>query len=144
MGIGDQQKPHGPNLAPGPRLPSRWRILTDATVDDLAEQVGVPGVAPVLLDEIAYQSAQAGVFSVVVGNVNELIEPAMRQGRGEPGPGPLDRVLPERIELRGGSPAADVNSRDLSAPEEIRTPNLLIRSQMLYPLSYGRMSLVVG
>ena len=29
----------------------------------------------------------------------------------------------------------------ISAPEEIRTPNLLIRSQMLYPLSYGRMSL---
>ena len=27
-----------------------------------------------------------------------------------------------------------------SAPEGIRTPNLLIRSQMLYPLSYGRMS----
>ncbi len=26
-----------------------------------------------------------------------------------------------------------------SAPEEIRTPNLLIRSQMLYPLSYGRL-----
>jgi hypothetical protein len=25
------------------------------------------------------------------------------------------------------------------APEEIRTPNLLIRSQMLYPLSYGRL-----
>ena len=28
------------------------------------------------------------------------------------------------------------------APEGIRTPNLLIRSQMLYPLSYGRMSSV--
>ena len=27
----------------------------------------------------------------------------------------------------------------LRAPEGIRTPNLLIRSQMLYPLSYGRM-----
>ncbi len=26
------------------------------------------------------------------------------------------------------------------APEETRTPNLLIRSQMLYPLSYGRMA----
>ena len=26
----------------------------------------------------------------------------------------------------------------LSAPVGIRTPNLLIRSQMLYPLSYGR------
>ena len=25
-----------------------------------------------------------------------------------------------------------------SAPEGIRTPNLLIRNQMLYPLSYGR------
>jgi hypothetical protein len=31
-----------------------------------------------------------------------------------------------------------------SAPEEIRTPNLLIRSQMLYPLSYGRMSSLVS
>ncbi len=28
-----------------------------------------------------------------------------------------------------------------SAPGETRTPNLLIRSQMLYPLSYGRMVL---
>src|SRR6202030_2777139 len=28
----------------------------------------------------------------------------------------------------------------LGAPEGIRTPNLLIRSQMLYPLSYGRRS----
>ena len=26
------------------------------------------------------------------------------------------------------------------APEGIRTPNLLIRSQMLYPLSYGRIA----
>ena len=32
----------------------------------------------------------------------------------------------------------------MSAPEGIRTPNLLIRSQMLYPLSYGRLSSVVG
>ena len=30
------------------------------------------------------------------------------------------------------------------APEEIRTPNLLIRSQMLYPLSYGRLSSVMS
>ena len=29
------------------------------------------------------------------------------------------------------------------APEGIRTPNLLIRSQMLYPLSYGRRSSIV-
>ena len=36
------------------------------------------------------------------------------------------------------------STSDLSAPEGIRTPNLLIRSQMLYPLSYGRMCSVVG
>ena len=30
------------------------------------------------------------------------------------------------------------------APEEIRTPNLLIRSQMLYPLSYGRLCSIVS
>ena len=30
---------------------------------------------------------------------------------------------------------------DLGAPEGIRTPNLLIRSQMLYPLSYGRLNI---
>ena len=29
------------------------------------------------------------------------------------------------------------------APEGIRTPNLLIRSQMLYPLSYGRLVVLV-
>jgi hypothetical protein len=36
------------------------------------------------------------------------------------------------------------SASELGAPEGIRTPNLLIRSQMLYPLSYGRMCLVVG
>ena len=35
------------------------------------------------------------------------------------------------------------STAELCAPEEIRTPNLLIRSQMLYPLSYGRMSLII-
>ena len=34
------------------------------------------------------------------------------------------------------------SASELSAPEGIRTPNLLIRSQMLYPLSYGRSSSV--
>ena len=33
----------------------------------------------------------------------------------------------------------DESTSKLRAPEEIRTPNLLIRSQMLYPLSYGRL-----
>ncbi len=32
----------------------------------------------------------------------------------------------------------DVRNLIIGAPEGIRTPNLLIRSQVLYPLSYGR------
>ncbi len=32
---------------------------------------------------------------------------------------------------------ADLTRPGSGAPGEIRTPNLLIRSQMLYPLSYG-------
>ena len=36
------------------------------------------------------------------------------------------------------------SASELRAPEEIRTPNLLIRSQMLYPLSYGRMCSVIS
>src|SRR6185437_7106249 len=41
----------------------------------------------------------------------------------------VSRSVPSAFPLKDG------------APEGIRTPNLLIRSQMLYPLSYGRMSL---
>ena len=37
-----------------------------------------------------------------------------------------------------GTGVNDIPGLQTSAPEEIRTPNLLIRSQMLYPLSYGR------
>ena len=44
---------------------------------------------------------------------------------------------------RGALPAVRGHRRHglfaVSAPEGIRTPNLLIRSQMLYPLSYGRL-----
>jgi hypothetical protein len=41
-------------------------------------------------------------------------------------------------------PDGRLNCQRLCAPEGIRTPNLLIRSQMLYPLSYGRLSSIVG
>ena len=41
---------------------------------------------------------------------------------------------PAAFPLAGPVPSVSTQS----APEGIRTPNLLIRSQMLYPLSYGR------
>lgn len=37
-----------------------------------------------------------------------------------------------------GARRCDGVGRNCGAPEGIRTPNLLIRSQVLYPLSYGR------
>ena len=43
-----------------------------------------------------------------------------------------------RPRIRRSGPSSSVSTQ--SAPEGIRTPNLLIRSQMLYPLSYGRPS----
>jgi hypothetical protein len=53
-----------------------------------------------------------------------------------------EKAIPPSVSARLLSVSAPVQS--VSAPEGIRTPNLLIRSQMLYPLSYGRMCSVVG
>ena len=41
-------------------------------------------------------------------------------------------------EARKPRSTGDMTWASASAPEGIRTPNLLIRSQMLYPLSYRR------
>ena len=49
-----------------------------------------------------------------------------------------------RNELGSDPLRSRAEPRHVSAPEGIRTPNLLIRSQMLYPLSYGRMSSIVA
>ena len=47
-----------------------------------------------------------------------------------------------KYQLTGGSQrASSAFPLKDGAPEGIRTPNLLIRSQMLYPLSYGRMAI---
>ncbi len=47
---------------------------------------------------------------------------------------PQTEQVPAALPLAGALPTVSTQS----APEGIRTPNLLIRSQMLYPLSYGR------
>ena len=41
--------------------------------------------------------------------------------------------------LLSNGPQDHLQRSDLGAPGGIRTPNLLIRSQMLYPLSYRRL-----
>ena len=48
----------------------------------------------------------------------------------------------QRAEPDAGSAVSDVPRHHISALGESRTPNLLIRSQMLYPLSYERSSVL--
>ena len=48
------------------------------------------------------------------------------------------------LELRSEYIGSRNTKPNCGAPAGIRTPNLLIRSQMLYPLSYGRLSLITG
>jgi hypothetical protein len=67
-----------------------------------------------------------------VACVTVLLGLGVRPGDGDRGTlGPRDDNEREAGEL----PAVS-----FGAPVGIRTPNLLIRSQMLYPLSYGRLS----
>lgn len=83
--------------------PPAWRwVLTNAPVDGLAEQVGVPGVAAVLLDQVAHQPTQASLPAVGPGDVHELVESTAGQGRLEPPSGAGDPVIPERIQLLRG------------------------------------------
>ncbi len=85
-----------------PRTPPGGRVFADAPVHGLAEQVGVPGVPAVLLDQVTEEPAQAGMATVWPGGVDELVEPAVGQGRVELRPGLFDRVVPQCVELFGG------------------------------------------
>ena len=80
------------------------------------DQVGRPGPGPVLSTHLDY-----GRYVVSVDP--SAIEPQEDEHTGS-----------SRAGVRA-CPAAGSSG----APVGIRTPNLLIRSQMLYPLSYGRM-----
>ncbi len=84
-------------IAAGLRAPSGGRVLTDSPVDRLTYQVGVAGVPPILLDQIADQPAQAGVAAVGAGEVHGLVKPTVRQGRVEPRARPFDGAVPQVI-----------------------------------------------
>ena len=60
--------------------------------------------------------------------------------RGRSPPGGAWGLHPPRKMTKRARPmlSMSMGRAEWSAPEGIRTPNLLIRSQMLYPLSYGR------
>src|SRR5665647_2680455 len=79
------------------------------------------------------------------GGPNPRPDPA-HLGRRRTRPAALGAAAPVRmVDLLKSGPERDtspsspeVGAVRQSAPERIRTSNLLIRSQMLYPLSYGR------
>ncbi len=55
----------------------------------------MPGVPPVLLDQVAEQPAQAEMAPVGHGEVDTLVESAVSQGCVEPRAGPFDGAVPE-------------------------------------------------
>ena len=59
----------------------------------------MPGVAAVLLHEVAQQAAQVGVVALGVVNRDRLVEPAAREDRGQPRAGALDGTVPHGIQL---------------------------------------------
>src|SRR5262245_60490353 len=59
----------------------------------------MPGVPAIFLDHVADDPAQAGVAAVGPGDVDELVEAAVGQGCIEPGAGPFDGHVPQRVEL---------------------------------------------
>ena len=54
----------------------------------------MPGVTAVFLDQVAHEPAEIGVGAAGAGDVDELIQPAVSQGRAEPAAGALDGVVP--------------------------------------------------
>ena len=72
-----------------------------------------------------FETSRAGVYAV--GNLLVSIKSA-------------DQCVLEIRNSCGNSRSPLIPQFLPGAPEGIRTPNLLIRSQMLYPLSYGRLA----
>src|SRR5690606_27274345 len=73
--------PLGQEIVPGAGPPSGRRAFTDPAVHRFPQQVGVPGVPAVLLDQVADQPAQAEPPPVRPGEVDELVEPTVGQRR---------------------------------------------------------------
>ena len=89
---GLSQAAKGGSAAPeriGDRVPSGERVLTDSPIARLAYQVGVAGVPPMLLDQIADQPAQAGTAAIGAGDVHGLVKTATRPSRFTRPYGPL-------------------------------------------------------
>ena len=82
-------------------MPAGRRVLTGEPVHRLAQQVRMPGVAAVLLDQVEDEPAQADVSTVLVGCADQLVETPVGQRRVEALAGALDGAAPEGVQLVG-------------------------------------------
>ena len=83
-------------------MPPRWRIFTDESVHGFAKQIGVSGVSPELLDQVADEAPQTEMATIGPGQVDLLVQAAMGQSGVKRRCGPLDSVIPMFVELLGG------------------------------------------
>lgn len=105
-------------VKPGPD-PTLVGVLADASVDGLAEEVCVPCVATVFLEEVEEQPAQVGTTYLGYPHRHRLIEAAVRDGLGVASPGCGDRPVVEGIQLvrgLGGRPFRPLVGDDLVPP----------------------------
>ena len=93
-----------------------------------------------LTEEIATEAAATyGAMLDAAKAERASVRAARERAHVEAAEGGAPRLRPVDHENdEGGSPSPGNRLVSDGAPEGIRTPNLLIRSQMLYPLSYGR------
>ncbi len=82
------------------RLPAEIGVLAHPAVDLLAEQVGVAGVTAVLLEHVGHEPAETHVEVVAPPQLDELLEPAVREPGGEDLPRARDRCVVRRVEIR--------------------------------------------
>jgi hypothetical protein len=80
-------------------VPAGRRVFADATVDGLTDQVRVPGVPAVFLNQVAYQPTQAGMVPVRSAGMGKLVKPAIGQGGGERRARPRGGGVPDGVEL---------------------------------------------
>lgn len=75
---------------PQPYFSSPRRILAREPVDGFTDEVGVTGVAGVLLDEVKENAAEVGTFAATGGVGAKLVQPARAERLVDDGTGAGD------------------------------------------------------
>ncbi len=77
------------------------RVLAGSAIDGLAQQVSVPGLAAVLLDEVADEPPQVGVVAIRVGDVHGCPSGSVPPAASADAKRALDRSNPLDTSQRG-------------------------------------------